>query len=69
MIGLHLIISLIHQILLFFLLLLNQGIDKGVQEGIEGWEKCGTALLNASVMNFHIWSCLQGYCFFVSSCP
>lgn len=55
--------SLIHQILLLFLLLLNQRINQRVEECIECRVDGRAALLNASIEHPHIRSCLE--CFWL----
>jgi len=49
------------------LLLLDERVDERIEESVEGRVDSGTALLNASIEDLHIGSCLQGFWFFVPS--
>jgi hypothetical protein len=60
---------LVHEVLLFFLLLFNERVDQGVKETVEGWQNCRTPLLNASVVYFHVGSRLQGHLLLVPRSP
>lgn len=59
--------SLLHQVLLLLLLLVNQRVDQGVQETIERRQNSRTTLLDASVVHLHAGSCLQTHLLLVAS--
>lgn len=51
--------SLVHQVLLFLLLLLDERVDERVEEGVESWVNGGAAFFNAGVEHFHVGCSLE----------
>lgn len=60
------LLSLIHQILLLFLLFLDQRVYQGIQESVKSRINRWATLFNTGIENFHVWSCLQSLWLFLS---